>query len=210
MRCQSARAGAVACCDGSSSGTRTAIDNLRSNDIVTGCGGSFDAGTHVYTTAPITTPCDVVANFAIDTHAITVNVSPAEGGSAACTPNPVPHGGDASCSATPAAGYSFAGWSGDCSGASCELADVDGPRSVTATFTRSIHTVTPSVAAGSGSMSPDAAQQVEDGNAISFILTPATGQVIHSVAGTCGGSLAGDTFTTAPGHGRLHRDRAFR
>ncbi|MFA5590747.1 MAG: S8 family serine peptidase [Lysobacteraceae bacterium] len=190
-------------------GTQLVIDGLTAQftvtaaagwhvDEVTGCGGSFDAGTHVYTTASITAPCDVVANFAIDTHAITVNVLPAEGGNATCTPNPVPHGGDASCSATPAAGYSFAGWSGDCSGASCALANVDGPRAVTATFMRSIHTVTPSVAGGSGTISPDTAQQVEDGNAISFILTSVAGQVIHSVAGSCGGSLAGDTFTTAP------------
>src|SRR5690554_4572887 len=118
-------------------------------------------------------PRSVTATFTLNTHAITVNVSPAEGGSASCTPNPVPHGGDASCSATPAAGYSFAGWSGDCSGTSCELADVDGPRSVTATFTLNTHAIMVSaspVEGGSASCTPN---PVSHGGDASCSATPA-------------------------------------
>ncbi|WP_313312503.1 DUF1566 domain-containing protein [Pulveribacter sp.] len=59
------------------------------------------------------------------------------GGTLACAPNPVPHSGDATCTATPGAGHRLAGWTGDCaaSGASaCQLAGVDGPRSAGARF----------------------------------------------------------------------------
>ncbi|WP_313081124.1 DUF1566 domain-containing protein [Pulveribacter sp.] len=60
------------------------------------------------------------------------------GGTLACAPSPVPHGGDATCTATPGAGHRFAGWAGDCAASStsaCLLASVDGPRSVGALFT---------------------------------------------------------------------------
>lgn len=72
------------------------------------------------------------------------------------------------------------------------------PVSMTVTDAPLSHDVTSSVGSGGGSIDPNGVTSVEDGNAISFILTPATGQVIHSVAGSCGGSLADDTFTTAP------------
>jgi hypothetical protein len=56
--------------------------------------------------------------------------------------------------------------------------------------------VSPSVASGSGTISPSSPQAVVDGGSLSFTLTPSTGFVIDSVRGTCGGSLQGATFTT--------------
>lgn len=59
-------------------------------------------------------------------------------------------------------------------------------------------TVSPSVTEGGGSISPDMPQVVMEGTTASFSLTPATGYVIGSVGGSCGGSLVGEVFTTAP------------
>lgn len=59
-------------------------------------------------------------------------------------------------------------------------------------------TVTPSVASGDGTISPDTAQTVDENASVSFTLTPALGQQIASVGGTCTGTLDGDTFTTGP------------
>ncbi|MGN6520594.1 MAG: hypothetical protein ACTHK2_14315, partial [Dokdonella sp.] len=58
------------------------------------------------------------------------------------------------------------------------------------------HTVTPSVGTPSGSISPNTAQVVNDGATTAFTLTPDTGFHIDTVGGTCGGSLAGNTYTT--------------
>ncbi|TAG75805.1 MAG: hypothetical protein EAZ24_09800, partial [Burkholderiales bacterium] len=55
-------------------------------------------------------------------------------GTLSCSPNPVAFGGSSTCTATAALGFAFGNWSGDCSGATCSLSNVVGPRSVTANF----------------------------------------------------------------------------
>ena len=97
------------------------------------CGGSLVGST--YTTAAVVGDCTVQASFAPATYPITPNASPASGGTVACTPNPVTHGQDATCSATPATGYQFTGWTGACTGTgACQLSGVTGVPSVGATF----------------------------------------------------------------------------
>ncbi|HEX7769691.1 MAG TPA: S8 family serine peptidase, partial [Dokdonella sp.] len=58
------------------------------------------------------------------------------------------------------------------------------------------HTVTPSVGTPSGTISPSTPQSVADGATTQFTLTPAAGFQIDNVGGTCGGSLAGNVYTT--------------
>lgn len=58
------------------------------------------------------------------------------------------------------------------------------------------HTVTPSVGTPSGTISPSTPQSVANGATTQFTLTPASGFQIDNVGGTCGGSLAGNVFTT--------------
>ncbi|MGN6519130.1 MAG: beta strand repeat-containing protein, partial [Dokdonella sp.] len=58
------------------------------------------------------------------------------------------------------------------------------------------HVVTPSVGTPSGTISPNTPQTVNDGATASFTLTAAGGFHIDNVTGTCGGSLAGNTYTT--------------
>jgi hypothetical protein len=76
----------------------------------------------------------VTATFALNTYPITVSISPANAGTATCAPNPVDHGGNATCVASANAGYAFTGWSGDCTDTSCQLTGVTGPKSVNANF----------------------------------------------------------------------------
>ncbi|MEO7199569.1 MAG: S8 family serine peptidase, partial [Dokdonella sp.] len=59
------------------------------------------------------------------------------------------------------------------------------------------HTVTPSVGTPSGTISPATAQTVNDGSTTSFTLAADAGFHVDNVGGTCGGSLAGNVFTTA-------------
>ncbi len=58
------------------------------------------------------------------------------------------------------------------------------------------YTVTP-VAGSGGAIAPDVPQVVKEGATVNFVLTPDNGFMIDGVTG-CGGTLAGDTYTTAP------------
>ena len=135
-------------------------------------GGTYAAGTPVTLTATADagstfsgwspSPCaasfampdnslSCTAIFTLNTHAITVTTEPAAGGTASCAPNPVDHGGTSLCTATANPGYTFIGWSGDCTGASCVLTNITAANHVTANFGFTIVTsVTP---AGSGTVS---------------------------------------------------------
>jgi YD repeat-containing protein len=68
-------------------------------------------------------------------YAVTAKASPVAGGSVICSPNPVNHGGSTTCAAAAGVGYTFGGFSGDCSGATCVLSNVTGDRNVVANFT---------------------------------------------------------------------------
>ena len=68
------------------------------------------------------------------TYAIAVAAAPSAGGTVLCSPNPVLSGGNSVCTATPNPGYSFTNWSGDCTGATCNLTGVTTAKSVTANF----------------------------------------------------------------------------
>ncbi len=93
------------------------------------------AGTGACQLTNVTSPRSVGATFALNTYSIGIVPAPANG-TVTCTPNPVTHGQDASCTATPDVGYHFTSWSGDCAGTgACQLTNVTSPRSVSATFT---------------------------------------------------------------------------
>lgn len=68
------------------------------------------------------------------TYPISTAASPSAGGSVQCSPNPVLSGDNSVCTATPNSGYTFTGWSGDCTGATCNLTAVAAAKSVTANF----------------------------------------------------------------------------
>ena len=51
-----------------------------------------------------------------------------------CNPNPVPYGGNSSCTASANSLYTFTGFSGDCNGAVCAFTNVTTNKTVAATF----------------------------------------------------------------------------
>ena len=63
-------------------------------------------------------------------------IAASAGGSVVCSPNPVPHGGNATCTATASSGYRFTGWGGSCSGSAspCTLTNVTAPTNVSVQF----------------------------------------------------------------------------
>jgi hypothetical protein len=67
---------------------------------------------------------------------------------------------------------------------------------VSATFTQNVYTVSTQVTSGIGSISPTSVN-VNHGATAEFTITPDPLYVIGTVGGTCGGSLAGDTYTTS-------------
>ena len=98
--------------------------------------GAFTVGTKPagYTVAVSTA---TAGEIRLEVQAITypVTVTPGAGGTATCTPNPVAHGDDTACTATPGAGYTFAGWGGECAGTgACTFTNVTGAHAVTAAF----------------------------------------------------------------------------
>ena len=105
------------------------------------------------TLSNVTAARSVTANFSGASHAIATAANPVAGGTVSCTPNPVGHGASATCTATANAGYTFASWSGDCTGASCTLSNVTAAKSVTAHFTLlGTKTYTGASATGSGNI----------------------------------------------------------
>lgn len=136
----------------------------------------------------------VTALFTLNSYAVLIAASPPGGGIVSCAPNPVAHGGDSTCTATPNTGYSFNGFSGDCAGAACALSNVTSAKNVTASFTLDSYSVT-ATTGPNGSISP-ASQTINHGNAATFSVMPDTGY-IASVSG-CGGTLSGNTYSTGP------------
>ena len=106
-------------------------------------GGCTRVGTgNTCTLSNVTGPATVSATFALATYTITAANDP--NGTLTCTPNPVTHGGNVTCTATPAAGYLLSGFTG-CTqvgtGNTCTLSNVTGPATVAAVFTVAIPTL---------------------------------------------------------------------
>jgi hypothetical protein len=171
-----------------------------SNHIVnvTGtCGGTLVGNT--YTTAAVAANCTVIANFAIDTFTVTPSVT-GNGSISPNTPQTVNSGSTTAFTLTPNANNHIVNVTGTCSGSlvsnTFTTAAVTANCTVIANFAIDTFTVTPSVT-GNGSISPNTPQTVNSGATTAFTLTPNANNHIVNVTGTCGGSLVGNTFTTA-------------
>lgn len=101
--------------------------------------------------AGVVSPANCSADKGYD---VAVTASPPGGGSAACTSNPVVHGGNTTCTPTASTGYSFTNWSGDCSGSTCVLGNVTSSHSVQANFALNTYGIgTQVLPAGAGTVS---------------------------------------------------------
>lgn len=165
---------------------------------VEGCGGSL-AG-KIYTTGAIKENCKVQANFApTDAVYLLKYAAGPNGAVEGSIEQVVPSGGSGTpVTANPAPGYVFLQWSdGSIENPRTDtgvIADVD----VTAQFVLPGSLIVTPVAGVGGSISPNIKQVVNEGEIVQFTILPNPGFAIDAVAGTCGGTLNGKVFTTAP------------
>jgi hypothetical protein len=159
------------------------------------CGGSLVG--NIYTTNPVTASCTVVASFTQNSYTITTSAG--SGGSITPENPTVIHGSNQTFTITPNTGYHIVDVQAD--GVSLgavttyTFTNVTSGHTISATFAINTYSVTPSVTGGNGSISPSTPQTVNHNGTVVFTLTPNAGY--HPVmSGTCGGSLAGNTFTT--------------
>ena len=176
-------------------------------DSVGGCGGSRSGNT--YTTGPIYGDCTVAATFIIDNTGggpVTFTVSTLAGAHGTVSPvGAVVYQGDtANFTVTPDTGYlidSVNGCGGSLAGNTYTTGPISADCTVAATFISDntgggSGTFIVSTSAGAhGAISP-VGVIVNGGDTTSFTVTPDTGYLIDSVGG-CGGSLSGNTYTTA-------------
>lgn len=148
---------------------------------------------------------DTVYRFVSDGTVTTHTVTPDAGEGGALSPSvpqTVNEGDTVAFTVTPDANYAVdtvEGCGGTLSGNLFTTAAITADCTVTATFVFDgtvTHVVTPDAGAG-GSLSPSVPQTVDDGDTISFTVTPAGSNEIESVTG-CGGNLDGDVYTTGP------------
>ncbi len=164
---------------------------------VAGCGGTLTGNT--YTTGAVNANCTVSATFVLKTY--TVSAAAGSGGSMTPSAQTISHGGSAILAVTPNTGYhisSVTGCGGTLNGNAYTTGAVTSACTVTASFAvnaPNTYTVTPSAGTG-GSISPAIAQTVSSGATTSFTIATTTGYQISSVTG-CGGTLTGNTYTTA-------------
>ena len=145
----------------------------------------------------------VTANF-VRQFFLTTAASPAEGGtvSPAGTTQHA-EGAEVTVTVSPAEGYGFSGWSGDCSGIDACVVMMDGDKTVTADFfTRFTLTAMAKPSSG-GAVSPEGTTSYDAGTQVTVTATAASGYNFSGWSGDCSGSVScvvtmdGDKSVTA-------------
>ena len=132
--------GTLTCVSPATGGTTTTCTAAPASGFntqtISGCSGTATAvGVNNYITGIVAANCTVNATFvAVGSLTVTGTASPLTGGSVACTPTTVPSGGNASCTATANTGFTFTAFSGDCTGATCNLTNITTNKTVVGTF----------------------------------------------------------------------------
>jgi hypothetical protein len=138
------------------------------------------------------------------TYSVTVNLNPAAGGTASCTPTSgIPSGGSTQCTATANSGYTFTSWttswgstSGTCASATCTIPNITGDATITANFA-----VAPAAVNGACGSAATPQTSAPTTNLCS-VGTPSavsgTGPWTWTCAGSNGGTTASCTAPLAP------------
>ena len=109
--------------------------------------------------------------------------------------------------ATPATGYTFGGWTGNCSGTGACSVTMTAARTVGATFTIQRFTLTVNLPANGtitgsgincGAGGSDCTQDYDYGTAVPLTATPSTGYMLGGWTGNCSGTGACSVTMTAP------------
>ncbi len=161
------------------------------------CGGTLTG--NAYTTSPVTANCTVIASFTINTYTITASTD-ANGSINPSGLVTVNYNVSQKFTTAPNANYHINDVlvDGESVGAvtSYTFTHVKDDHTIAASFALNTFTVTPSVSGGNGSISPNTRQTVDYGSTVSFTVSPSAGYYAV-MSGTCGGTLSGNTYTTA-------------
>jgi hypothetical protein len=153
------------------------------------CGGSLSGST--YTSNAVTADCTVTASFALNSYTLATTASPLAGGSVSCSPNPVSHGSNATCTATPNVGYTFGSWGGDCAGTgACSLTNVTSAKAVTAQFTPIVNGACGSAANTATAYTPASANLCASNGGTASTVTAGSNAWAWSCSGSNGGTNA--------------------
>lgn len=172
--------------------------------IATPFGGSCPPGSLVgnaYTTGAITTDCNVEPVFETLYYTVTPTAK-ANGSISPATAQIVAHGLTQQFTVIPATGFTtvtpFGGTcpSGILARNTYTTGAITADCTVEPVFETVSYTVTP-IAGNNGSISPATPQVVAHGLTQQFTIIPDNGYLINTVSG-CGGTLSGNTYTTAP------------
>ncbi len=161
---------------------------------ITGCGGSLSPSG--YTTAPITTPCQIAASFRPVQHVIHTNTG--SGGSVHPQRQIATHGSIAHLTVTPDSGYEveeISGCSGSLTGNVYTIEAVTGECTVMASFRPKHHVI--NAYSGIGGQITPVSTSVAHGKTATFILQPDDGYQINTITG-CNGTVINGVFTTGP------------
>lgn len=169
---------------------------------VTGCSGTLVG--NQYVTAPVLGDCEVQASFVASAEIFVLGYHAGSNGTVngqAQVSMQVAAGGQGEpVTATPAAGFTFVQWSDGSVANPRQDKNVAGDLDVTAEFAAegaTIHAVVPLSGEG-GALAPPVQQHVADGDTAVFEVVPNEGYAIAAIGGSCGGSLVGNQYVTAP------------
>jgi hypothetical protein len=171
------------------------------------CGGTLVGTT--FTTSLATANCTVIATFARVRHTVTPSAGP-NGTIDPASPQSVPEGGTTTFNVVAAPGYSTSvdgSCGGSLSGTTFTTNPIAADCTVSASFTLITFPVTSSAGAN-GSIDPSGTQVVPQGTTATFSVIPVHG-FAASVGGSCGGTLNGTTYTTAPVNAACSVDASF-
>lgn len=157
-----------------------------------GCGGTL-AG-NLYTTAPIVAPCTVTASFA---RAYALSVAKSGTGSGTVAGPGIDCGNDCKetyasgtqvpLAANPAAGSTFAGWSGSCTGTGACNLTFNAAKAVTATFRIKTYLIAATASPLAGGTVTCTPNPVSHGGKSACSATPKTGYAFSGFSGACSG-----------------------
>ena len=136
--------------------------------------------------------------FTPTTYTVTGIASPAEGGTATCTPSAVNTNGSITCTAAANAGYTFSVFSGECTGTTCSLANIQSNKSVIGTFTAITYVITTAASPVAGGTVSCAPNPVLVGDITSCTATPSTGSKFTTWTGAPCTSSLGSTCVINP------------
>jgi uncharacterized repeat protein (TIGR02543 family) len=167
--------------------------------VFTGWSGGA-TGTASYVAVTMDANKTVTANFEAITYTLTTAAAPTAGGSVSRSINAASYnsGTVVTLTATPAAGYSFTGWSGSATGTASSVAvTMDANKTVTANFEAITYTLTTAAAptaGGSVSRSINAASY-NSGTVVTLTATPAAGYVFTGWSGSATGTASSVAVT---------------